>query len=247
MSVFFGEVVINAENRSVTVGASTGTITTGTYYGWSPVNAESACYWLAAQLTTLGAVAVTAVVSSDGLLSVRTVSTALVITGFEAYDLFGFDADHFTLADTGHGFYSYTATKRIYGSWVPGTEPADSLCPVTSHGVSTPLTAQDQGADGTAYTSTFGALVRQSLTFEYVTKAGAWNVDSTRSSVEEFYDTCDDGRRVLYIPEWAGSGGSYTAYWDYVIDLKKTPETPAKRQRKSTDIFWIVTLELLGV
>lgn len=237
MSAFFATLVVNTDNQDLTVDSTPTALTSGTYYGWHPTPASSLCDHLAAVITASASSAtVTASVSSDGILTL-TGTASFEVTNFDAYDMFGFASNSLT------GASSYVATSRLQGSWIPGREPSAALAPPSEGYASIDLAAQDESADGTVYTTEFGERRRQALTFPWVSKAKAWR--TTRSGAVDWARLCSDGRAMVYIPEWTGSG-SYTTYWIYRRDMKAQPEVTPKVQGETapTDLWWTVELQL---
>lgn len=243
MTAFFGQVVINADNYGLTVDATPTTLDSGSWYTFN----DTAIYSLVDHLATVitadaSSATVTASVSADGFLTLSG-TAAFEVTDFDAADLFGFAGDL-------TGASSYVATKRLEASWIPGRLQSDSLSPVSAQGQFRALVAQQQAADATTYTTEIGELISQVLTFEYISKAKAWEgVDSTRNSFETFFATIRDGRKVLFIPEWEGSSGSYGDQHEYVWNLKDNPAPAMTRQpqTKTTDMYWKIVCNLRGV
>lgn len=242
-AAFFGQVLINTLNSTITVDSTDGNLTSGTYYGWTPDaygdGYNSAVDELANTISSLASSAVvTASISADGYLTL-TGTASFDIENFDAYDLFGFSSDSMT------GETSYTATSRVQASWIPGRDPSSMFGSLSSQGRVVPIVSQAQGADGTTYTSLIGTIVKQKLALSYLSGEATWGGDSARNSGEEWYETCCDGRKILFIPNFTGSG-SYTTYWEYVLNLMDMKDWAPKRHGPS-DTLWKVEISLLGV
>lgn len=238
MSAFFGTVLINADNHGLTVDSGACELTSGVWYGWHPTSALSACDMLASVITANSVRTVTASVSADGFLTLAG-DGAFSVEDFDAHDVFGFTSDSLT------GASSYVADSRLLASWIPGREPSDSLAPLDEGYATVTLVAQDEAADRSVYTTKIGEQRRQTLRFDFVSQAKAWR--TSRSGAVDWWETCDDGRAMVYVPGWTGtSGGPYSVFWVYRLDLKATPSLEPKREQRTapTSLYWTVELQL---
>jgi hypothetical protein len=239
---FFGQMPINADNSGLTVDGTPTALTDGSWYTWHDIDAQSLVDHLAAVITAAAASAtVIAVVDDDGFLTLEG-SAAFDVAGFAAFDLFGFASPSLS------GGSSYTAVKRLEGSWFPQLFETNVFAPTSKQGKPRALVAQQQAADKTPYAESIGQLIFQSLTFEYITKAKSWDDDGARSSFTGFFETIRDGRKILFVPNWRGSD-DYTIYHEYVWNLKDQPAPNVKRQAKTraTDLYWTIVFNLRGI
>jgi hypothetical protein len=243
MTAFFGQVLINAGNNFLTVDSTDTALRSARWFTWHGESTDRLVDHLAGVITEAAASAVvTASVDADGFLTL-TGTAAFEVTNFTGYEIFGFDSDSLT------GESEYTAPNRLFASWIPGRPESVSLAPVSTHGQPRSLVAQQQAADKTLCTTEIGEHIFQTFTFEYVTKAKTWDEDGTRNGFVEWFETIQDGRRFLFVPEWIGSSGTYTVWWQYVWNLKDQPEPQIRRQPRTqtTDLYWSIVVPMRGV
>lgn len=236
---FFGQITIDADNKSMEVDAVAVNLTEGDYYIYNPGNsATSLVDHIASVAQTSSGKTVTASVSATGILTFTASSSITLEFNTYVYSDLGFD----NAIQVGT---SIVAPEPLRYCWFPGRLPSDTLAPTSRAGQIEDIYSQEQAADEVMYSSKWGTSTVQSLTYEFLSKAKVWNASSDYSSLEEFWgDVLSQGRTFIFYPDW---NDSTTTYWVYSADLKATPNFAPKRSNPPVDNWWSYTMTLRKV
>lgn len=239
-SAFFGKLDIDSDNSGIIVDSTSTTLDEGSYYMYSPTAAESLLDVLCDKISEESAATVTYSISEDGVLTLSSASAFAMEFDSTLYADLGFASAVLSSAT------SHVATNQLKYCWFPEMLETDSLAPVTSAGKMSAVVNQQQASDKNVWTTKFGEIVRQELSYRYLPKAKAWKAATPdNSSWEEFYDTtyCE-GRQMLFIPYWSDDE---TSAWYYAADLKAEVSPVVLRSVTGSDTYWYVRLYLLEV
>lgn len=239
-NAFFGQITLDDDNESIIVGAVTLDMDKGDYYIYSPVAAESLLDVLCAKISEESTAAVTFSISASGILTLSSTSSFSLEFDSTLYLTLGFASAAMS------GATSYTATSKLQYCWFPEQLDSGHLAPTSSAGKKYPVVSQQQAADKTVWTTKYGEVVKQELTYRYLSKAKCWTASTAEnSSWEEFFSTTySQGRKFVFIPWWSGDESDY---WYYVADLKAEPSPTVIESITGSDSYWDLTMYLLEV
>lgn len=230
-NAFFGQITIDDDNDDLTVDSGDADLTQDDYYIYSPVAAESFLDHFVDILTDEHGSAVTYSISDDGILTLSTASSIEIIFGSTLYEDLGFTS----AIQSGT---TITATNSLKYCWFPEMLESDSLAPVSSPGKIVPIVAQQQAADGNVWTTLYGTVRRQELTYEHLEKTKAWS-EATNSSLEEWLATTYyTGRKMIFFPSY---DSDTSVMWYYCADLNQGDVEPW-RTITGSDLRWGATL-----
>ena len=239
--MFFGAIEITTDNDAITVDGNGGTLTPGDYYIYAPTAAVSFLDHLVSVMSTLASPKTIAFsISATGKVTLSCAS-AFTVTGWESYAFAGYAADALSSGT------SHEADRFLPYCWFPGIGPSDSLAPTSQQGIPVEMVSQAYAPGGTVYTSNFGETIKQVLSFQSLTKARAWNENSSdnRSFQEWWQSTLGAGRELLYVPGYLD--GDETVDHAYVAELGQEPKPQIKRQFPGSDAYWTTKIPLIGV
>lgn len=230
-NAFFGQITIDSDNNGLTVDSGSTSITTGDYYIYSPTTAESFLDEFVDVLTDEHGSSVTYSISDDGILTLSTASSIEILFGSTLYEDLGFTS----ALQSGT---TITATNSLKYCWFPEMLESDSLAPVSSSGKVVPIATQQQAADSNVWTTLYGTVKRQEITYEHLEKDKVWSA-STNSSLEEWLATTYYmGRKMIFFPSY---DTDTSVKWYYCADLNQGDVEPW-RTITGSDLRWGTTL-----
>lgn len=242
MSIFCGQVEIES-NSSILVGGWLCPISTGSYYMYSKTASQSLVDVVASCFSTSLSFAVTASVSSAGILTLSAGSAFTVNwgTSTDIRDMLGYTGNLSSAT-------SHTATNQLENTWIPKftnglvASPTELSSSYTTQGVPLSFTSQAFSVSGDVYTNYLGGATEQSFVFEYLSKANTWTNTGERS-FEEFYNGIMKlGTPFIWLPEFTAT----TFEWSYVCKLENENKPDISRI-SSNDLFWKVAFTARGI
>jgi hypothetical protein len=237
-NAFFGSITIDDDNDDITVDGGNTALTQGDYYMYSPNADESFLDHFCDVISAEHGATVSYSISDSGILTLSSASSVSITFANVLYEDLGFTS----AAQSG---IAITAENKLEYCWFPEMLESDSLAPVSSAGKIIPVTSQQQAADKNVWTTKYGEIVRQTLTYEHLEKSKAWKASSPdNSSLEEWLSTTYySGRKMIFVP---GFSDDESVYWYYCADLKQG-KVDLWRTITGSDLRWGATLYFVEV
>lgn len=234
---FYGSITIDSDNSGITVDGGAITLTEGEYFIDHDTEAYSLLDIICSAIETESGGTVDYSISQDGLLTITSTPSVTLLFGSTLYETLGYTQAN--LSGT-----SIVATNYLKHCWFPELLVSDSSTPTSREGRKIGILSQQEAADNTVWTTKYGNVRRQELSYSHLSEARIHNLSDDNSSWEEFYlSTYGTGRKILFIPDSTDT----SVYWYYVANLIEEPSPLATRSMPNTNMYWDLTLSFRGV